>query len=191
MTIGFVPKVGSGASNLISVPESELQGREDKGLPDEKSRRDLARTYLEVQGRLWPDLVVLGLLPPPDEENVNRLAEQFTGRFLSATVRVFQASLIDRPWNELAEAYLRYSCDNSNPRSLDQQLVNILEHAARDRVFIPWEYVFADAAISGTVTTRADTNSSKRWSNLRRRRFSGFTLTNWGERIAIRLKLSS
>ena len=154
MNIGFGLKNCPVSSNLISVPETELQGRENKGLPDEKSRRDLARTYLEVQTRHWPELVALGVLPPLTEENVNRLAEEFAECFLAVSVEAFQTTLVPLPWQDLAEAYLRYSCDNSNPRSLDQQLRNILEKAAGDRVFIPWRYVFADAAISGTVTSR-------------------------------------
>ena len=156
MTIGFGSKSCPVSSNLISVPETELQGRENQGLPDEKSRRDLARTYLEVQTRHWPELVALGVLPPLTEENVNRLAEEFAECFLSASVDAFQTTLVPLPWQELAKAYLRYSCDNSNPRSLDKQLRNILEKAARDRVLIPWRDVFADAAISGTVATRRE-----------------------------------
>ena len=55
---------------------------------------------------------------------------------------------------EIGGGYLRYSCDNSNPRSLDQQLRNALERARQDGVLIPWEYVFADAAVTGTTAAR-------------------------------------
>src|SRR5262249_12572533 len=47
--------------------------------------------------------------------------------------------------------YLRYSSDHSNPASLDQQMLKQLERARHDSVFIPWEFVFADAAVSGTT----------------------------------------
>ena len=42
-----------------------------------------------------------------------------------------------RPWlsENLATAYLRYSCDNSNRRSLSQQLRNVLIRANADKVF--------------------------------------------------------
>jgi DNA invertase Pin-like site-specific DNA recombinase len=39
-------------------------------------------------------------------------------------------------------------------RTQYQQLVNILTRARRDDVFIPWEYVCGDAAISGTLACR-------------------------------------
>lgn len=53
MTMGFVPKDGSVPATVIAVPIAEMHGREDKGLPDAKSLRDLARTYLEIQTRCW------------------------------------------------------------------------------------------------------------------------------------------
>ncbi|HEX6984447.1 MAG TPA: recombinase family protein, partial [Planctomycetaceae bacterium] len=64
---------------------------------------------------------------------------------------------IDPPVPEgatLGGGYVRYSDDNSNPRSLAQQLRNVLERAARDRAFVPWGLVFADAAVSGTTARR-------------------------------------
>ena len=57
-------------------------------------------------------------------------------------------------WIALAVADLRFSDENSNPRSLDQQLLNVLNRARREGVFVPWHYVLADAAVSGTLTCR-------------------------------------
>ena len=57
-------------------------------------------------------------------------------------------------WADLGIAYLRFSDEGSNPRSLDQQLNNVLNRARRDGVFIPWQYVCADAAVSGTLSCR-------------------------------------
>src|SRR5262249_14694124 len=54
----------------------------------------------------------------------------------------------------IAAAYLRFSCDKSNPRSLAQQLKLILEKARTANQFIPWSFVFADAAVSGTTADR-------------------------------------
>lgn len=128
-------------------------GRPDKGLPDEKALLDLARTYLEIQHRLWPQLVGT-LLPAISEAEIEGLAAAFRERFLSGTVGRFRPEVDSPPWLEIAAGYLRYSCDASNPRSLDQQLRNELERAAQDKVFIPWEYVFADAAVTGTTAAR-------------------------------------
>ncbi|MFM8934084.1 MAG: recombinase family protein, partial [Gemmataceae bacterium] len=62
----------------------------------------------------------------------------------------------------LGVAYLRFSCDNSNPRSLAQQLGNVLTRAQREGVFIPWEAVFADAAVSGTIASRRGYQMAKK-----------------------------
>ena len=128
-------------------------GRPDKGLPDEKALLDLARTYLELQHRLWPQLVG-NLLPAMNDSEIEAMAAAFRERFLSGRIERFQPEIDSPSWLEIAAAYLRYSCDNSNPRSLDQQLRDALERAAHDKVFIPWEYVFADAAVSGTTAAR-------------------------------------
>ena len=154
MSIGFVPKDGSVPATVIAVPMAEMHGREDKGLPDAKSRRDLARTYLEIQARCWSQLLESGVLPSADEEHIDLFAEEFQKKFLSGEVEAFRTDLESPPWQEIGEVYLRYSCDNSKPRSLDQQLRNALEGAARDKVFVPWSYVMADAAVTGTVSLR-------------------------------------
>jgi DNA invertase Pin-like site-specific DNA recombinase len=126
----------------------------DKGLPDQAALQELARTYIDLQRRLWPDLVRAKYLPVRSEKSIVLMADEFRARFLGDGVPRFEAPPDADWWEQLAAAYLRYSCDNSNPRSLDQQLKNVLERAARDRVFVPWEYVFADAAVSGTSAAR-------------------------------------
>ena len=68
-------------------------------------------------------------------------------------------------------AYLRFSDENSNPRALDQQLHNVLNRARRDGVFVPWHYVLADAAVSGTLACRRGYTVAK--SLVERREASG------------------
>jgi DNA invertase Pin-like site-specific DNA recombinase/transcription initiation factor TFIIIB Brf1 subunit/transcription initiation factor TFIIB len=67
---------------------------------------------------------------------------------------VFEPGAAPRPWHALGVAYVRFSDENSNPRSLDQQLLNVLTRARREGVFVPWLYVLADAAVSGTLACR-------------------------------------
>lgn len=128
--------------------------RREKGLPDADSRRDLARTYLKVQHRLWPDLARAGRLPRRTEAVVAGLAEAFKDRFLDLAPAPFDPGPAPAGVAAFGAGYLRYSDANSNPRSLSQQLVNVLERARRDDCFIPWEWVFADAAVTGTVAAR-------------------------------------
>lgn len=138
----------------LNQPGASSRRRADKGLPNDKALLDLARTYLEIQHRLWPMLVACGLLPEITESEIETLAVQFRERFLNGSGNRFQPDIDSPPWTEIGAAYVRYSCDNSNPRSLDQQLRNALELAARDKVYIPWENVFADATVTGTIATR-------------------------------------
>lgn len=128
--------------------------RNDRGLPARGDLIDLAKTYLELQRRHWPELVEKGLLPPPTLAHAERLADEFEARFLTKDPVRYHRPGSDKWWAAVAAAYLRYSSDSSNPRSLAQQLRNILAWAAKEKLFIPWEYVFADAAVTGTTAAR-------------------------------------
>lgn len=130
------------------------RARDDRGLPDHDALIDLAKTYLETQHRLWPELVAIGVLPPLKEEATISLADSFRRRFLAGQIDLTPLPDTCPHWDDLGSEYLRYSCDNSNPRSLPQQLQLGLERAKRDKVFIPWECVCADAAVTGTVAAR-------------------------------------
>ncbi len=134
------------------VSRSGKLKKNDRGLPEEQARHDLARTYLELQNQLWPELVGTGLLSPVSDEAVKNHADSFRESFVSGIIKVINipVGLIIA----IAAAYVRYSCDNSNPRSLAQQLRNILESAKKKGYFVPWAYVFGDAAISGTTSDR-------------------------------------
>lgn len=127
---------------------------EERGLPKPENLRSLAQTYLECQNRLWPELRGSDEVPAVTDEAIDMLASQFTAAFFSKTFSPKQLQRRGAPWTDVAAAYVRYSCDNSNPRSLDQQLRLILERARQNGHFIPWDLVFADAAVTGTTALR-------------------------------------
>ena len=85
---------------------------------------------------------------------VEPMADSFERRFRHQQTDVFRPDGGPRPWAALGIAYLRFSDEGSNPRSLAQQLINVLNRARREGVFVPWEYVLADAAVSGTLACR-------------------------------------
>jgi DNA invertase Pin-like site-specific DNA recombinase len=126
----------------------------DFGLPERSGLMDLARTYLETQARLWPDLVGTAAVPAAVAATIAAMADDFERRFRQQHAEVFRPGGTPIAWIALAVAYLRFSDENSNPRSLDQQLINVLNRARRDSVFVPWQYVMADAAVSGTLACR-------------------------------------
>jgi len=127
---------------------------DDFGLPDRETLVDLAATYLDIQARLWPDLVGTPAVPVSMPATIQPMAEAFERRFRAQAVEIFRPSGGARPWSALGIAYLRFSDEGSNPRSLAQQLINVLNRACREGVFILWEYVLADAAVSGTLACR-------------------------------------
>jgi DNA invertase Pin-like site-specific DNA recombinase len=124
------------------------------GLPERAGLLDLARTYLETQARLWPELAGTVAVPAADAATFAALADDFERRFRTQAADIFQPGSLPRVWTDVGLAYLRFSDENSNPRSLDQQLLNVLTRARRDGVFVPWRYVLADAAVSGTLACR-------------------------------------
>jgi len=126
----------------------------DFGMPERPGLVDLARTYLDTQARLWPDLAGTPAVPAATEPVMAAMADDFERRFRDQAAQVFAPGATPRLWEALGVAYLRFSDENSNPRSLDQQLLNVLNRARRDDVFVPWQYVLADAAVSGTLACR-------------------------------------
>ena len=131
------------------------RGRSDDfGLPERAGLLDLVRTYLETQARLWPDLAGTPAVPAAEDDAIAAMADDFVRRFRGQVAEAFQPAGTPHVGKDLGVAYLRFSAENSNPRSLDQQLLNVLTRARRNDVFVPWRYVLADAAVSGTLAFR-------------------------------------
>ena len=155
----------SGSTVSAHLPESRRsatalaagRGRRrkgDRGLPEDSDLRELAKTYLTEQWRHWPELARSGQLPEPTDEVLAEYAEAFRQTFLGPAHAPHFSG--DRCWNpgHFAVCYLRFSSDNSNPRSLDQQLRNVLEPAQRHGHQIPWRLVFADSGVTGATAGR-------------------------------------
>ncbi len=94
------------------------------------------------------------MLPELTDDNLGEMASRFEQVYLSGNLPVFENVSMLPEGVKVGAVYSRYSDANSNPRSLNQQLRNELQGAARDRVFAPWEYVLADAAVTGTNDQR-------------------------------------
>ncbi|MFM8890124.1 MAG: recombinase family protein, partial [Planctomycetia bacterium] len=163
-SIPIRPGVSDGSGPVSAAPRtspsapppyrSREKGREEWGLPPKESLRSLARTYLEQQAIHWPRLVGTRAVPKITEERIDAMAAAFERRFRTQSIDLLDPAGVPARWQSLGAAYTRFSDEGSNPRSLNQQLVNILARAKRDEVFIPWEYVCGDAAISGTLACR-------------------------------------
>jgi len=144
-------------SSSNSSPAHSRRGRvrdADFGMPERQGLLELARTYLEIQARLWPELAGTTAVPAADAATIAAMADDFERRFRQQSAEVFRPASTPIVWIALAVAYLRFSDENSNPRSLDQQLLNVLTRARREGVFAPWHYVLADAAVSGPLACR-------------------------------------
>ncbi|HWL07797.1 MAG TPA: recombinase family protein [Planctomicrobium sp.] len=124
-------------------------------MPDDEALRDLAQIYLDLQSRFWQQYCPSLSNESKRQDQIERMIQSFKTSFLDQDAWDWEANLQNYSHvPRLGKAYVRYSCDNSNPRSLAQQLRNILERAQQDKVFIPWEFVLADAAVTGTIAAR-------------------------------------
>ncbi|MCE9630149.1 MAG: recombinase family protein [Planctomycetia bacterium] len=140
-------------SNGYRHGRGRLRG-DDFGLTARPSLLALARTYLETQTRLWPELAGTPAVPNVTDAVVEAMADDFERRFRTQSMDIFDPAGLRRVWDAIGLGYVRFSDEGSNPRSLDQQLMNVLQRARRDGVFIPWHYVCADYAVSGTLACR-------------------------------------
>jgi DNA invertase Pin-like site-specific DNA recombinase len=132
------------------------------GLPAHHDLVGLAKKWLEDQRRHWPDHPDARLRDQRHEDTVAaEMATQFRDGYLRGAGPSFSHAT-PTGCTPKGIAYLRFSCDNSNPRSLAQQLGNVLTRAQREGVFIPWEAVLADAAVSGTIASRRGYQMAKK-----------------------------
>ena len=130
------------------------RAKADRGLPPDEELAKLAHAYLDRQSKHWPKMAEAGLLPEADEKVVRLMVEDFKDRHRTGKVDV-TSILAFRPFCEkFGGAYERYSCDNSSPMSILDQLTNILDKARTENYFVPWQYVFADFSISGLDASR-------------------------------------
>lgn len=93
-------------------------------------------------------------MPIVTDAVVEAVADVFERRFRTQSMDIFDPAGLRRVWDAIGLGYVRFSDEGSNPRSLDQQLINVLQRARRDGVFIPWHYVCGDYAVSGTLACR-------------------------------------
>lgn len=141
------------ADKAFSARLSIREASKFKGLPERNALFDLAKTYLESMAKLWPELVLNGTLPRPTQSVLEQMVEQFERHYLGKE-GLPDVDRISCGKASLGIVYARYSSINANPRSLDQQLKLILECAAKNGVFVPWELVYADAGVTGRTAKR-------------------------------------
>ena len=137
------------------------RAKADRGLPPDKDLRDLASEYLKVQAKHWPKLVEAGLLPTIDDAVIDAMVEDFKLRHRTGQVDPEPLQRLLKHCPKLAGDYNRYSCDNSSPKSIVDQMVNSLDKSHQEDRFIPWQYIFADYSVSGLNPSRQGYSSYK------------------------------
>ena len=134
----------------------------DRGLPADEELVKLARVFLERQRKLWPKLATLALFPEPTPEVLAQMIVDFKHRHRSGKIDFDAVLPFTKFGAKLAGSYNRYSCENSSPTSVLDQLVNSLNKAQAEERLIPWQYVFADYSVTGLDASRQGYASYKR-----------------------------
>ncbi|HCO22542.1 MAG TPA: hypothetical protein DIT97_05565, partial [Gimesia maris] len=137
------------------------RSRSERGLPPDQELIALAKTYLELQHKLWPEIVKAGLLPEPVSEVLTEMVENFKSRHQTGRADETAVQCFKKYCGKLAGLYTRYSCDNSSVTSILDQTVNCLRKAQQEGRFVPWEYVFADYSVTGLDASRQGYTSYK------------------------------
>ena len=148
--------------DLLPRPERRpRRARADRGLPFDEELANLARAYLERQSKHWPEMVEAELLPEATEEAIGQMVEDFKDRHRSGKVDPNTVRVFLKLASKLGGSYNRFSCDNSSPLSVVDQLVNSLDKARSEDRFVPWAYVFADYSVTGLDPSRQGYSSCK------------------------------
>lgn len=65
---------------LPRYKRSRLRAKEDRGLPNDAELADLAKAYLEIQRKHWPQLVANGLIPEITDALISEMVNDFKRR---------------------------------------------------------------------------------------------------------------
>ena len=133
----------------------------DRGLPDDRELARFATAYLEKQRKLWPKVAEAGLLPEPSPEVINQMIEGFKDRHRGVSASPESLRRFKEFCGKIGGSYNRFSCENSSPTSITDQMTNALDKAKSEERFIPWEYVYADFSVTGLDASRQGYSSYK------------------------------
>jgi len=162
LAISHNPQTPNGVDTPLPRPERQpRRDKQDRGLPPDKELANLARAYLERQRKHWPDIVAAGLLPAPNDEVINRMVEDFKQRHRYGQVDPASIQAFLKFSEKLGGNYNRYSCDNSSPLSIIDQMGNALDKGRSEDRFVPWAYVFCDYSVTGLDPDRQGYSSYK------------------------------
>jgi DNA invertase Pin-like site-specific DNA recombinase len=121
----------------------------------------LAQVYLECQHKHWPELIGTAVLPRLTDAVIAAMVVDFKNRHRTGNVDKGDLARLKECEENIGGHYGRYSCDNSSPLSIQDQLVNALGKARTEDRLIPWCYVFADYSVRGLDSCRQGYSSYK------------------------------
>lgn len=148
---------------LPRPPRRRQKPKLDRGLPEDAELARLAEAYLERQLRNYPD-AANGAIPAASPSIIGAMIDDFKHRHRGGAVDVEQVKVQLKAIgsSKAGGAYTRFSCDNSNPTSIMDQLLNCLDKSQSEAHFIPWAYIYADFAVTGLDASRQGYSSYKK-----------------------------
>ena len=153
----------SSAGPLPRAPHKRRKPKSDRGLPNDVELSAFAEDFLKTARSKFPQLAKSGHLPVSSPAVVGAMVEDFKERHRGRQpdVEELKAIKLADPALKLAIGYFRYSCDNSNPTSITDQMTNCVKKAAEEGRFIPWQLVYADYSVTGRDSSRLGYQSAK------------------------------
>ena len=106
-------------------------------------------------------MVQAAVLSEPTDDVVRLMVDDFKQRHRAGNVDPSPLKVFLKYAHKLGGNYNRFSCDNSSPLSIIDQLVNALDKARSENRFVPWVYVFADYSVTGLDASRQGYSSYK------------------------------
>lgn len=153
-------------------PRSKRRGRRpsaELGLGSDQDLADLAKAFIEMRRERFPDLVKKKLDDDPSDDVIERMVADLKLRHGNGIV-TDEDRAIRESGVAIAACYLRYSDENSQSRSIIDQLRKIMKRASNDGVVPIWSLVYVDYARSAVYDYRYGFEGllkrmqSKKWS---------------------------
>jgi hypothetical protein len=150
VVLGGVVSEANDGGLLPRPTRRHRKAREDSGLPDDAELVTLARAYLGYASAAWPGQFTAKVAANPGDALIAEMVGQFKERHRSGKVDPASLSRHLKAGLRIAISYPRYSDPNSQPKSIPDQLREIIRCAKSRDLFTPWELLLADYARRAT-----------------------------------------
>lgn len=155
--VGELSEPQSSPSDPDLMPRPQRRRRRDAsevGLGTDQNLRELSAAFHNQRREYFPELAAKGAFPAVTDTLIDQMVADLKARHGTGVVTDVDVAELLSAKARLGACYLRYSDENSQSRSIIDQLREVMKRAAKDGIVLTWSCLFVDYARSAVYDTR-------------------------------------